>query len=418
MRIPRFVEIEQKLYAKRVNGLAAAVCRAWGQCGCWRHIPRGGRVGIAVGSRGIDNIATIVGLLAELVKEAGGRPFVLPAMGSHGGATSKGQTAVLASLGVTRASVGASIRAAMAAAQVGQTPDGIPIYTAREALNSDGIILVNRVKQHTDFAGPYESGLVKMLAIGLGKREGAAAMHSRGCQSLQQDVPAAARMLLKRLPVLGGLAVLENGYHQTAEIVGLGPNRIMSQEKVLLSRARRTAARLPFREIDLLLVDWIGKDISGVGFDTHVIARRMIWGEREFRGCRIAVIAALDLTPGSRGNALGIGLADLVTERLARKIDWWAVKTNVLHTGFLNRAKLPIALANDLELLRAALRGIGEQDSAHVRIVRIADTLQLGRMWISEGLLEEAHRHPRVTVVGRPARLRFDPSGDLRRLAR
>lgn len=416
MRFPRFAEVQQKLYAKRVYDLAAAIRGAWDQSGCGRGIRKGDRVGIAVGSRGIDNIAAVVRVLAELIEGAGGRPFVLPAMGSHGGATPEGQTAVLASLGVTPQSVGAPIRASMAVTRLGQTRSGIPVYTAREAARADGIILVNRIKQHTDFSGPYESGLVKMLAIGLGKRDGAAAMHSRGCTSLREDVPEAARLILERAPILGGIAILENGYHQTADVVGMPAGSILSREAQLLRRQRRTAARLPFRQIDLLLVDWIGKDISGVGFDTHVIGRRMIWGEPEFRGTQIKLIAALDLTPGSHGNGLGCGLADLVTERLARKIDWSVVRTNVLHTGFVNRAKLPLTLPNDRELIAAALTALGSPDPGAARVVRIADTLQLGRMWASEALLGEARRHPSLRVLGRPFALGFDRNGDLKRL--
>ena len=418
MQLPTFVEVEQALYSKRVTDLPAAVRSAWEAAGCQRRIRRGDRVAITVGSRGIDNLAAIVGLLVETLKEAGAKPFILPTMGSHGGATAAGQTALLASLGVTPSSVGAPIRASMATTQVGTTPGGIPVYAAREALNADGLVVLNRVKQHTDFTGDYESGLVKMLAIGVGKRDGAAALHSRRCKSLREDIPSAAKLLLKRLPMLGGIAILENGYHQTAELVGLPPDEIMVGEKALLRRARRTAARLPFRDIDLLVVDWIGKDVSGVGFDTHVIARRMVWGEPEFRGSAVGVVAALDLTPGSHGNALGLGLADLVTERLLGKVDWSAMQTNVLHTGFLNRAKRPLAFRNDRDLIRAAFVALGDPDPKRVRIVRIADTLHPGRAWISEGLLKEARQCPRTKVLGEPAALKFDRAGNLKRLRR
>jgi len=418
MHLPTFVEIEQTLYSKRVADIPAAVRRAWEAAGLRRRIQAGDRVAITVGSRGIDNLPTIVGLLVSALKEAGAKPFILPAMGSHGGATAAGQTALLASLGVTPASVGAPIRASMAATEIGTTPGGIPVYAAREALNADGLVALNRVKQHTDFNGDYESGLVKMLAIGVGKRKGAAVLHSRRCKSLREDIPSAAKLLIERLPVLGGIAILENGYHQTADLVGLPPDEIMVGEKALLRRARRTAARLPFRDIDLLIVDWIGKDVSGVGFDTHVIARRMVWGEPEFRGSDVGVIAALDLTPGSHGNALGLGLADLVTERLLRKVDWAAVQTNVLHTGFLNRAKRPLAFRNDRDLIRAAFVALGDPDPKRVRIVRIADTLHPGRALISEGLLKEARQCPRTKVLGEPAALKFDRAGNLKRLRR
>lgn len=418
MALPRFVEVEQKLYSRRVEDVPAAVRAACQAAGLPGRIRRGARIGITVGSRGIDNIALIARAAVALIEEAGGRPFVLPAMGSHGGATAEGQTALLRALGVTPESVGAPVRAAMAAVQIGETTSGVPVYAAREALEADGLVVMNRIKQHTDFAGEYESGLVKMLAVGAGKRDGAAAMHSRQCASLTQDVPEAAAALIARLNVIGGLAILENGRHQTAEIVGVAPDEILARERALLRKVKRNAARLPFPEIDLLIVDWIGKDISGVGFDTHVIGRRMVWNEPEFRGPRIRVIAALDLSDGSKGNALGIGLADLTTERLLRKVDWEALRTNVLHTSFLNRAKVPLALPSDRELLRAAMVTLGEPDPAEVRVARIADTLRLDRFWISERLLDEARRRTRIRVLGEPRALSFDGRGDLERLPR
>ncbi len=414
LALPRLAEVEQRLYSRRAGDIGRAAEAAWKGAGLSRRVRRGARVGITVGSRGIDNIAAIVRSTADLVKQAGGKPFIIPAMGSHGGATAAGQTALLESLGVTAQSAGAPIRAAMEAVKLGATPSGTPIYAGREAVEADGVIVMNRIKQHTDFVGEYESGLVKMLAIGVGKRDGAVAMHSRRCASLREDVPEAARVLIARLPVLGGLAILENGYHETADIEGIPAGGILEREKALLRRVRRNAAGIPFPEVDLLIVDRIGKDISGVGFDTHVIARRMVWGEPEFRGPRIHVVAARDVSEASHGNALGMGLADLVTERLASKIDWDAVKTNVLHTGFLNRAKLPIVLPNDRELIGAAIFTLGKPDPRRVRVVRIPDTLRLGRMWVSEGLLGEARANARITVLGKPAAMAFDRSGNLK----
>ncbi len=418
MHLPSMIEVEQKLYSKRVTDIHRAVARAWSTAGIGAKLSRGARIAITVGSRGIDNISAITSALIVLAKEAGARPFILPAMGSHGGATPEGQKAVLASLGITSEAMGAPIRASMAATPIGTTPNGVPVYASDEALKADGLIAFNRIKQHTDFTGDYESGLVKMLAIGVGKRDCAAAMHSGLCASLREDIPAAAATMIERLPVLGGIAILENRYHQTADIIGIPASKILAKEKVLLRRARRNAPGIPFGEIDLLIVDWIGKDISGVGFDTHVIARRMIWGEPEFKGPRIRVIAALDLTPGSHGNALGVGLADMITKRLAGKIDWEVVRTNVLHTGFLNRAKLPLTLPNDRELLQAAFIAMGSPEPKKARIVRIADTLQLGRLWISEGLLPAAHSNPNITILGEARPFTFNTRGDLKRLAR
>ena len=414
MPLPRVVEIEQRLYSRRIGDIGAAVRRALAEAGFEGRLQRGDRVAITVGSRGIAKIAEIARAVVAEVKRLGGKPFILPAMGSHGGATPAGQTEVLASLGVTPESVGAAIRASMAVNRLGRTSSGIDVFVSREAIRADRIIVMNRIKQHTDFEGEYESGLLKMIAVGMGKRHGAAAMHGRRCASLREDVPQAARMVLARGPVAAGLAIIENGYNEPAEIVGLSPEAIPEREPALMRRVRRNAARLPFRDIDLLIVDWIGKDISGIGMDTHVICRRMIWEEPEFRGTNVQLIAALDLTEGSHGNALGLGLADLITYRLLRKIDMSALKTNVLHTGWLNRAKIPLSFASDREVLEAAFIGLGHPSPRKVRIVRIADTLHLSRMWISEGLLAEAKRNPRVQVLGKPVEMTFDRRGDLK----
>ena len=413
MEFPRFLEIEQKLYARRVGDIPTAVSRACVASGLATRVKRGQRVAITVGSRGIANIAEITRAVVSEVKALGARPFILPAMGSHGGATAEGQTELLASLGVTPQSVGAPIRASMATGKLGETSSGVAVLTSREALGADGLIVMNRIKQHTDFDGAYESGLMKMLAVGVGKREGAAAMHSRLCPGLRCDLPEAARMLLDRLPVVAGIALLENGDNEIADIVGLAPKDIPTREKELMRRVRRTAARLPFPELDLLIVDWIGKNISGIGLDTHVVGRRMLWEEPNFRGPRIRLIAALDLTEASHGNPLGIGIADLMTDRLRDKVDLKVLRTNVLHTGWLNRAKLPLSFPNDREVLRAAFLALGEPDPRKVRILRIRDTLHLSRMWISEGLVEAAEGHPKVTVLGQMAALRFDRAGNL-----
>ena len=414
MPFPRFVEIEQRLYARRIADIPTAVGRAFADAAIERRLRPGQTVAITVGSRGIAKIAEITRAVVAEAKRIGARPFILPAMGSHGGATPAGQTAVLASLGVTPSYVGAPIRASMTVERLGKTKSGIEVFVSREALKADAVIVMNRVKQHTDFEGEYESGLVKMMAVGMGKRKGAAAMHGRRCDSLREDVPQSAKMVLGRAPIVAGLAILENGHNEPAEVVGLQPQDILAREPALMRRVRRNAARLPFPDIDLLIVDWIGKDISGIGLDTHVICRRMIWEEPEFRGTNIQLIAALDLTEGSHGNALGVGLADLITDRLLRKIDMQALKINVLHTGWLNRAKLPLSFANDREVLEAAFIGLGHPDPRKARIVRIQDTLHLSRLSISEGLLAQARKHPRIQVLGKPAEIAFDRHGNFR----
>jgi antitoxin (DNA-binding transcriptional repressor) of toxin-antitoxin stability system len=407
-------EVEQRLYSRRVSDIGAAVESACKTSGLMRRMRPGDRVGITVGSRGIANLAAIVRTVVAVIRGAGGKPFILPAMGSHGGGTPEGQTAVLASLGVTSRSVGAPLRASMRTRQIGRTGNGVPVFAALEALRADGLVVLNRIKQHSDYTGDHESGLVKMLAIGVGKRDGAMALHSRRAAGLREDVPQAAARLLQRLPVIAGLAIVENGYDETAQIVGLKPGDIMAREKALLRRVRRNAAGLPFPEIDLLIMDWIGKDISGIGMDSRVVARRMLWEEPEFRGVRIQLIAALGLTEASHGNALGVGLADLITERLLAAADMQAIKTNVLHTGWLNRAKLPLAFPNDREVLRAALIALGRPGPRQVRVVRIRDTLHLGRLLVSEALLPAARRNPRLRLLSRPKEMAFDRAGNLK----
>lgn len=412
--LPRMAEVEQRLYSRRVSDIGAAVESACKTSGLMRRMRPGDRVGITVGSRGIANLAAIVRTVVAVIRGAGGKPFILPAMGSHGGGTPEGQTAVLASLGVTSRSVGAPLRASMRTRQIGRTGNGVPVFAALEALRADGLVVLNRIKQHSDYTGDHESGLVKMLAIGVGKRDGAMALHSRRAAGLREDVPQAAARLLQRLPVIAGLAIVENGYDETAQIVGLKPGDIMAREKALLRRVRRNAAGLPFPEIDLLIMDWIGKDISGIGMDSRVVARRMLWEEPEFRGVRIQLIAALGLTEASHGNALGVGLADLITERLLAAADMQAIKTNVLHTGWLNRAKLPLAFPNDREVLRAALIALGRPGPRQVRVVRIRDTLHLGRLLVSEALLPAARRNPRLRLLSRPKEMAFDRAGNLK----
>jgi len=413
MSLPGLVEVSQRLWDQRVPEVAGCVRAEMDRVDLKGLLPAGGRVAITVGSRGLANLPLIVRALVEEVRRRGAEPFLVPAMGTHGGATAEGQVRLLAGLGVTEESAGAEICSTLEVELVGRTESGFPVYVDRAALGADGIVVMNRIKEHTDFAAPLESGLAKMLAVGLGNQEGARALHARGAGALARAIPEAARVVRSQAPVLVGLAVLDNAYGETAEIRALRPEEMEAGEQTLLRRVKRRAPRLPFREIDVLVVERMGKEISGVGMDTKVLGRRLIRGEQEFGGVRINRVMVLDLSDVSYGNAVGIGLADATTQRLVDKIDRQATCANMVHTGFWERGKIPLTFADDREAIAAAVSMGTRWEPGQVRLVRIRDTLHLDRLQVSEALLEEVRRHPRMEVVGEPQEMAFDASGRL-----
>jgi hypothetical protein len=382
----------------------------------------GMRVGITAGSRGVANVATILRAAGDVVRRLGGEPFVIPAMGSHGGATAEGQTELLAGYGVTEASTGMPVVSDMAVRQIGQlgTPDdpGPAVYMSETALAADGLIICNRVKPHTDFRAPIESGLAKITAIGLGKHQGAKTIHSFGTRGLAYWLPQAARLMVRTATVLAGLAVLENAYDQTARVVAVPPEAIGGAgEGALLEEARGLMASLPFDDLDVLVVDELGKNVSGTGMDTNVIGRMMIRGVPEFARPNVRIVVVLDLTPESHGNGAGIGLADVLTLRAARKLDLRATYINGLTSGIggVQRVKLPLFLPTDADAVCAGVLCCGRGDPSGVRLVRLRNTLEVGELEVSESLLDEVRAHPRLAVVGPPQRLPFDGEGNLLR---
>ncbi|MFA0741562.1 MAG: hypothetical protein DFNUSKGM_001673 [Candidatus Fervidibacter sacchari] len=393
----RMACITQRLYSKRVDDVIAETKRQLEQIGLGRKL-KGKRIAITAGSRGIAKIAEIIKGVVEFVRENGGEPFVFPAMGSHGGATAEGQVAILRDYGITEDFVGAPILATMEVEKIGET-DGIPVYADKFAANADGIIVVNRIKHHTDFSGPHESGLLKMMAVGMGKRHGADVAHTYKAWSLRNYIPKMAREMLKRLTILSGLAILENGYHQVAKLVALKPNEIETGDRELLRFWKRIRPKIPFNHLDVLIVERMGKDISGTGMDTKVIGRLMITGENELKHPMPRVIVVLDLTDESHGNAAGLGLADITTKRLIDKINWHDTHINVFTSGFIERDRIPVVAENDRQALEWALEIAKVRDPEKARIVRIRDTNTLGVLYISQGLWEEAARNPRIKFV-------------------
>lgn len=411
----RLAPIRQRLYSAPIGDLPGAVRAALSDGGVAGAVRRGQRIAITAGSRGIANIAVVLRAVVERVRELGAEPFLVPAMGSHGGATDEGQRQLLAeTFGIDERSMGCPVLSSMEVVELGRTPEhDLPVYLDQNAAAADGILVVNRVKAHTDFSGRWESGLLKMIAIGLGKRAQAESIHAYGARGLREYMPEVARAKIALAPVRLGLALLEDGHDQTCEVVGLPAAAIAAEEPALLERAKRYMARLPFEELDLLVVDRIGKEISGAGLDPNVIGRKRIEGEEEFASPRIERIVLRDLSEETHGNGVGTGLADVITRRLYDKIDWQVTNTNSIVSGFTIRSMVPVVAENDREALRTALFLLRRIAPEALRVALIRDTLHLERMQASPALLDPAVRPPQVEVEGEPQSLRFDAAGQL-----
>jgi hypothetical protein len=375
----------------------------------------GDRVAITAGSRGIANIAAILRACGEAVRELGGDPFIMPAMGSHGGATAEGQRDMLVGYGISRESVGMPIVSSMDVEHIGDVDD-MPVYMSTTALQADHVLLVNRVKPHTDFRARVESGLAKICAIGLGKQRGAQTIHSYGTRGLVELMPRAARLMIDKTgKIVGGLAILENAYDRTASIHYVEPDGVGTEVEIGLQRQSKSLmGALPFDRLDVLIVDEMGKNISGTGMDTNVLGRMFIPGVAEEDRPRITTVVVLDLTEESHGNAIGIGLADFTTERVVSMIDWQATYVNGYASGLggLLRNRLPNVLANDRAAIATAIRMCGQPDLSKVRVARIKNTLLVAHVEFSRGLLEEA-RAAGVRVSGEPKPMQFDAAGRL-----
>lgn len=372
----------------------------------------GKSVAITVGSRGIAGIVEITSGLVAGLKSKGALPFIVPAMGSHGGATAEGQLAVLAGYGITEDTIGAEIRSSMDVVEVARLPDGTPLYTDRHAAEADAIVVMNKVKPHADFKARYESGLVKMLSIGLAKHKGAVALHSHGFARFQDVLPQAAERLLEHLPVVFGLAILENAFDDLMDLEVIPAGQIMSREKALLDIAKASIGRLQFPEIDVLIVDEIGKNISGEGMDPNVTGRPGS-GLSGFDAPNIQKIVALDVTPQSHGNGVGIGSADISTRRCVEGIDLGAMYTNAITATILAPAKLPMVLETDRDAIAVALKTCNLVTPRTAKIVRIRNTLEIHRLWVSAALLDHVHASQNLSIAGPASEVAFDPAGRL-----
>ncbi|HEX9118712.1 MAG TPA: lactate racemase domain-containing protein [Anaerolineae bacterium] len=391
---------------------AAATRSALAALPAAKHILPGMRVAVGAGSRGIADYDVIVRTVCEELKRLGAEVFIVPAMGSHGGATAEGQVGVLASLGIDEASTGAPILASMETVQLGETAEGIPVLLDKIAADSDGIVVVNRIKPHTEFTGPVQSGLLKMLVIGAGKHQGALAAHRYSVTRRWRNAgPAVARELIRKAPLLCGLGILENAYDETAEVVAVWPEDFEAVEAGLLQRACELLPRLPFDQLDILIVDESGKEMSGSGMDTNIIGRRMIVGEPEPDTPKITRIVLRSLSEHTYGNAIGVGLADFVTRRVSDRIDLRPTYINCLTAMTPEKARLPMTGENDREAIEWAFLTMGPVAPEWARVVRIQNTLHPDLFYASEALWPEIQANPRLRICGEPEALRYDDGG-------
>jgi hypothetical protein len=413
MALPDVVAVRHTFPRERVEDVERAVRDELRKEGIGSALRPGMDVAIAVGSRGIAEIPSFVRAVVRSVRDAGASPFIVPAMGSHGGATAEGQRQILESLGVTEEDCEAAIRSAMEVVELGTTSRGTPVYLDANAARADGVIPVARVKAHTDFRGEVESGLLKMCAIGLGKHDGARTLHGLGVPGIRDHMVDVGCAVAQSGHVLFGLAIVENAYDEPAVVEAVAPPEFRARDAALLETYKRWMPRLPVDDLDILLVDRMGKDYSGTGMDTNVIGRFRIYGEAEPDSPRIKYVVVSDLTEASHGNALGIGLADLSTERLLERIDYRATYENVLTSTFIERAKVPMIQPHDRAAVEAAVRcnwGVAPEDT---RLMRIPNTLHLDLVHVSRPLLGEVLERGHAEVVGEPFPLRFGDDGHL-----
>src|SRR6266851_4580911 len=411
MPLPTMYRVRQSFPRERLADIPAGVRAAMDKARL--PVKRGDTVAVGAGSRGIANIAVVVRAVVDHLKALGAKPFVFPAMGSHGGATAVGQLEILAHYGITEMTMGCPLRASMDVVQSGEAL-GLPVWCDRIGSEADWIGVVNRVKPHTDFKGSIESGLFKMMTIGLGKYRGATQYHRANVtHGYETVITAVGREMLAKARIGFGLGIVENGYDETARVEAFNAEDLEAGERRLLKDAREWMARLPFSPIDVLIVEQLGKNISGSGMDTNVIGRPTNPHEPFPAHPKILWIVALDLTEDSGGNATGIGNADFTTRRLAEKIDWKKTAINCLTACAPNGAKLPLTFDTDHQAVDNALNCIGLTPPERARVIRIKNTLMLGEIECSEAYLPDIEKRRHLEIVGKARTLGFDAAGQI-----
>jgi len=415
MSFPKMFRLRQRFDATRIENVSAEVANQLQRLNLQSRIQPGQTVAVTAGSRGIANIAQIIRAVVDHVKSFSAVPFIVPAMGSHGGGTPEGQTKILADYGITPATMGCELRASMETVIVDRTPQGIPVHFDRHASQADHVVVVGRVKPHTGFVGDVESGLHKMMLIGLGKHEGAKIYHRAIANySFMEIVTAVGESVIRKCRIAAGLAIVENAYDETTLIEAVPPEKFLPRETELLKLANDWLPRLPFPNCDLLIIDRIGKNISGTGLDTNVVGRKFndhAATERDRANCRRIFVRGL--TEETHGNATGIGLAEFTNQRTIDAVNRKMTAINCLTGLHPTAAMLPIAFDTDREVVSAALQTIGLVDPPDSRVIQISDTLHLAECLVSEAYLPEVAARPELEILAPAAEMAFDAAGNL-----
>lgn len=394
-----------------VKDLAAKVKQEVTQSKRLQQLPAGSSIAVAVGSRGIKHLAEYARAMIQALKGMGHKPFVVAAMGSHGGATSEGQCDLLAHYGIEEKALDVVVKTDMDVTQLGVNASGIPVFWDKNALAADGVVTISRVKPHTDFQGTYESGIVKMLVIGLGKQAGASVHHVYGVRGLRDFIPQSVKVVLEKTKFLAGLAIVENSDDEPGCIELIDRDEVLVKEPGLLSLARAWMAQLPFQQLDLLIIGECGKNYSGTGMDVNVLGRQMLEGVPDVLKPNITRICLLDLSVETEGNATGVGIADLTTTRMVKKIDKEKSDMNCLTSCCLLRSKIPIDLPGDRECIDQGLLTCWQPDLAKVKLAIIPNTLELNQLWASEAALEQLKNNKEIEIGTNAKRLPWTSEG-------
>lgn len=409
--IPKMYKVRQIFDSMEIHDIEGEVKKSLQRQDTLDRIKAGQSIAITAGSRGIANIDKITKAVVDEVKRVGGKPFIVPTMGSHGGATAEGQQEVLESLGITEETMGCSIRSSMETVQVGVSEYGKPVRIDKNAVEADGIIVVGRVKLHTSFRGKYESGLIKMITIGLGKQFGAQICHADSFKYMEKNITSIAKVALDNCKILFGVATVENAYDETRRIQAIPAEKFFDEEPALLEESKMNMPSIMFNEIDVLIVDEIGKNISGAGMDPNITGA--FTTSYASGGVKKQRIVILDVTEESHGNGVGLGLADFSVRRLLDKIDFEKVYANCLTSTVLTGGRIPFIMANDRLAIQAAIRTCNGIDYNNPKIVRIKNTLKIGEILVSESLLEEARENLKMEILEGPEEFCFNEHDNL-----
>ena len=419
MQFPRMLPVRQNFPDRSIKDIPGEVRKQLAGSAFRAQLKPGSRVAIGVGSRGISNIATIVRAAVDFWKSEGFEPFIFPAMGSHGAATAEGQAEVLAHYGIHEATMGCPVLSSLEVVSLGKTADGIEAFMDHNAFTSDGVMLIGRVKWHTDFAGKIESGLFKMMAIGLGKFAGAQRYHTYAYRlGLEHVIRSVGRQVLSTGKIVGGLAILEDAHHNTAQLTAVPTPEMEQKEEELLALVKSWMGKVPVPALDILMLDEIGKPISGAGMDTKVV-NRSVYGEANPwpDTPMIERIYLRDLHPNSYGNAVGLGMADMIHDRLLEKVDWNPTRINSLTASSPQAIRTPIHFPTDRECLERLMPTVGKVDLADVTIGWMANSLDIARVKLSENLRPEIEKNPLLEITGAAESLEFDSEGNLPKLS-